>query len=64
MKRTIKVMIGLCCLLIGCILSTQAEDLRTDFDYNGILQVLGFALMMIGGLYSFLKIATTLIYES
>jgi len=56
MKRAVKVAIAFCFLLIGSIL-TQAGQIEPDArELSPFLTGFGFVLIMVAGLYGFLKI--------
>ena len=64
MNRTIKIMVALSCLVFGCVLTTASQSMLTsDMEWlSPVFTGFGFVLMMVAGLYSFLKVIKPFIY--
>jgi hypothetical protein len=66
MNRTIKIMVALSCLMFGCVLTATSQSMLTsDMEWlSPLFTGFGFVLMMVAGLYSFLKGVKPLIYKA
>jgi|APCry1669191515_1035360.scaffolds.fasta_scaffold49189_2 hypothetical protein len=61
MNRFTKILTGFTCCLLGCIIATRPEMSSEDW-LNPLLQIVGFVMMLCGGLYGLLKMVRPLIY--
>jgi len=61
-----KIKVALSCLMFGCVLTTASQSMLTsDSDMEWLSPVFtgfGFVLMMVAGLYSFLKVIKPFLY--
>ncbi|HEY8780788.1 MAG TPA: hypothetical protein VIM16_04165 [Mucilaginibacter sp.] len=64
MNRTVKILLALCCLVIGCVLTLVAQSmLLSDIEWLiPIFSVAGFIVIMVAGVYSFLEVAEPLVH--
>jgi hypothetical protein len=64
MNRTIKIMVAFSCMMFGCVLTTTAQSMLTsDMAWlSPVFTGFGFVLMIVAGLYSFLKAIKPLVY--
>jgi hypothetical protein len=64
MNRSIKILVALSCFILGCVLTMDTDLLPSGESFlNPIFQALGFTLIFVAGLYSFLKMIRPFFYE-
>jgi len=61
MKRAVKILVAFCCLIMGLVLTQVGQAVPDAGELSPVFTGFGFLLMMVAGLYSFLKIMRPLI---
>jgi hypothetical protein len=61
MRRTLKIMVAFCCVIVGTILTQSGQTIADAGELSPVFVGFGFLLTMVAGLYSFLKIMRPLI---
>jgi hypothetical protein len=64
MNRSVKIVLALCFLILGCVLTENAQSmLVSDMEWLApVYSVAGFIVVMVAGLYCVLKVVKPLIY--